>query len=315
MGRLQDLIKSAIAYELDGTRDVTRRELQEAIGDEYEMQGVPKEQIGERIRQAIEPALERAVGHKVSIYTAHHHRILKAKGWLHPQGAGKGGRFTSEKNAGFVSAISEVQDQVLFVKAAARDLDMSELSTENYNLLCREIRAHAAIMHDTADAKTKLPPNLHMLFRSILGMASGMNAIARTFHAAKTALLLEVKGACEDWITPKQAAKVRDWRETGMLPLVRPKTRDMAIFMGWYGLQCPECASWATAVNPEGGMKTEIKCSQCGHVWPGYTVSHCLKCHIPFYQEDIAKMRARGKKTTCYSCGMFVYLPEELMIA
>ena len=313
MGRLEDLIKSAIAYELADTTDTSRRELWESIGEEYEMQGIPKEQIGERIRQAIEPALERALGHKVSIYTAHHHRIISAKGWLRLQGAGKGGKHTSEKNVGFISAISEVQDQVLFAKSAAKDLDMSSMSTENYDLLCREIRTHAAIMHDFADGKTKLPPNLHMLFRSIIATVSGMNAIARTFHAAKMAMLDKVKDGLEDWITPKQAAKVRDWKETGMLPLVRPKSRDMAIFMGWHGLQCPECESWATAVDPSGETPTQIRCSQCGHRWPGYTISHCLKCHVPFYQEDIAKMRERGKKTTCYSCGMFVYLPEELM--
>ena len=185
MGRLEDLIKSAIAYELADTTDTSRRELWESIGEEYEMQGIPKEQIGERIRQAIEPALERALGHKVSIYTAHHHRIISAKGWLRLQGAGKGGKHTSEKNVGFISAISEVQDQVLFAKSAAKDLDMSSMSTENYDLLCREIRTHAAIMHDFADGKTKLPPNLHMLFRSIIATVSGMNAIARTFHSGQ----------------------------------------------------------------------------------------------------------------------------------
>ena len=173
---------------------------------------------------------------------------------------------------------------------------------------------------DTMNRRAAVPPPIHVLFHELYRSEASLLNIGVEILRWRADNMEKVG----KFITEKQAAKFRKGREPSQIPLYQPKSRDEAVFMGWYGLMCPNCESWRTKeaqhvyLTPEEAKRIGddtrplLQCYDCSNMWRGYTVTMCAgpsSCGHLFYREDLARIRRTGK---CPSCEKEVRLPAHI---
>lgn len=124
-----------------------------------------------------------------------------------------------------------------------------------------------------------------------------------------------------DTLTPKQAIKIELGLVRKVAELFDPKSRNEALFLGYYGVQCPnpECRSWRVKTELNG-PKIGCHCFACEKNFDARTVSKCKKCYMPFYDEIIEVMKQNATsiedaaiKTICPQCNEEVFLPIQYL--
>ena len=124
-----------------------------------------------------------------------------------------------------------------------------------------------------------------------------------------------------DTLTPKQAIKIELGLVRKVAELFDPKSRNEALFLGYYGVQCPnpECRSWRVKTELNG-PKIGCHCFSCEKNFDARTVSKCKKCYLPFYDEIIEVMKQKAVsiedaavKTSCPQCEEEVILPIQYL--
>lgn len=157
---------------------------------------------------------------------------------------------------------------------------------------------------DTLDDKTKIPVNTELLFIEYVTTAAGsLNNAVKIFHDSKMKLL-EEQG--KKLITAKQTAKYLNGDKTSKLPLLKPDSRDSAIFGGYFGIQC-NCKSWRVREKMDS---KNVECFDCNAEFFAKTVSKCTYCQVPLFKENLEHI-IKTKK--CSNCNSEVNLPEELI--
>ncbi len=153
------------------------------------------------------------------------------------------------------------------------------------------------IATNSADAKTTVPTNVHQIFKETLRVESGILNVAKIFLRTQ---LHMVENMQQQFITKKQSGKFIKGKEPNQLPLFKPKSREEAIFLGWYGLEC-KCGSWRVATDVGGTAKANnerLVCMDCNTHFDGYTVTHCSgqgSCGMLFYIEELRDIHASKK--------------------
>ena len=102
----------------------------------------------------------------------------------------------------------------------------------------------------------------------------------------------EKKPGTSDSMTPKQGMKIVFGLVTNVLTVFDHKLgkghkdRDAALMDGHYGLACPECGSYRVRERPfPDSGEWLCFCYDCEWWFEARTVSKCLNCHIPLFDE------------------------------
>ncbi len=154
------------------------------------------------------------------------------------------------------------------------------------------------------DEKTKVPQNTEQILLECLVTSSGsLSEGAYEFMQTRIKLLHNQKKSI---LTAKQGKKFQTGDKSSQLPLLKPLTRDTAVFLDYFGVQC-KCKSWRVRFKPD---TPNVECYDCNNQFPAKTVSKCRYCQIPLYKEDLKHIVDTNR---CANCNTENKLPEELV--
>lgn len=278
-----------------------KRDLWIKMGNELEIAGYPKNQISKKIQDTIEEELEKKLGHPARINTAYYYRTMASHSWQDEDFARhKSDPPGDQENTSYIGVnfkyINVLQDCAKSIRILTNSLknmqSLDEIHKKNeLNAFFHDLKTMAKLAEKSADAKTVVHPNAHHIFKECMRMENGLLNVTELYFRTNMRVISNIRNA----ISKKQASKYMHGREPNQLPIFRPKYRDEAIFMGWYGLQCPECKSWRVEHTHRP------RCFDCHVEFEGKTVTQCLKCGMMLYQEDIDQIKKTGRCTGCES--------------
>ena len=316
-----DLANEAAKEVLSGTLPETKKDLWIRMGTILEEQGVHNRLISGQIQEAVENRIEALTGDKVHINTAHFYRVMRERQWYsrpHLAGASperdekvslipSGETKTVLYNEKLAEALDEMIYACKFLATAARrmeDRDGNRVDIgkfiDDLDGFARDVTQVSKMCKDAADSKTSVPQQTQALFRQVMLTEAGMINIGKAFLKARLSMLDEVGNK---FMSKKQAAKYRTGQNPTPLPIFQPKTRDEAIFMGYYGLHCRKCKSWRVTQQTDANAVENLICLDCDRTFEAMTISHCSgqgSCGALFFCELIQYIKKNKK---CPECG------------
>lgn len=153
------------------------------------------------------------------------------------------------------------------------------------------------------DNKTKVPKNTEVFFLECLSTVTGnVNKCARTFME-QNLIRLKEQGK---FFTTKQSSKFQKGSKQSQQFILKPSSRDQAIFLDYIGVQC-ECGSFRIRQKDNS---YKLECYDCDRIINSGHVSKCSSCKIPLYKERLLHIVKTGK---CENCNETVDLPEEMI--
>lgn len=172
---------------------------------------------------------------------------------------------------------------------------MSELDDDvkkNVRQSIHLMNQHIHIAEKIYNRKEKVPQNLQHILLYLLVTEGSVNDAAKAFLLKRMELLE---------FTSKQAGKLQDGTVPDLLPILKPTSRDIAMFLGYYGIQCKYCGSWEVKDQPGCGTETKVECWNCdGESWiPIKSILKCSYCKLPVYEEDLQRLLKGGKCKHC----------------
>jgi len=171
----------------------------------------------------------------------------------------------------------------------------------------RQTRSYITNCRYILDNKTKIPENTELLFLECVSTSKeSLHVAVKIFHDSRMKLL-EQQG--KKLITAKQTSKYLHGEKESKLPLLKPNTRDSAVFADYFGVQCEnsECKSWRVRQQAD---TQKIQCFDCGLLFNAKTISKCRYCQMPLFKENLQHIIKTNK---CENCNTDVILPEELV--
>lgn len=143
------------------------------------------------------------------------------------------------------------------------------------------------ILDDVFNEKTKVPVNTEQLLLFRAASSSSVAAAGVPFFEDRLELLKNIKKVLD----PKQIGYFQRNEIRVQLPLLKPDSRDTAIFQGYYGLRCKSCNSWRVKeLSNETDNGENLVCKDCNHIFKDKTVNKCRYCQCPLYKEDLHDM-------------------------
>ncbi len=147
------------------------------------------------------------------------------------------------------------------------------------------------------DSKTKIPKNTESFLLECLATVLGnTNKCAQVFMKYNLKLLQDQN----KFLTLKQATKFRNGGKQSQQLILKPISRDTAIYLDYTGIQC-SCSSWRVR---------DFTCMDCDKKLPVQHISKCSHCQIPLYKERLLHIVKTNK---CEDCNGTVDLPDELI--
>lgn len=157
------------------------------------------------------------------------------------------------------------------------------------------------------DHKTKVSKNTEVFLREFLAtVTASVNKIGEKFFEENLIRLKEQgtlskrTGKPVPFLTLKQATKFKNGDKVSKQILLRPISRDTAIYLEYTGNQC-ECGEYRIRGT---------ECFDCDKKHPPYHLSKCSECYINLYKERILHIAKTGK---CENCNCEIDLPDELI--
>jgi len=148
------------------------------------------------------------------------------------------------------------------------------------------------------DNKTKVPKNTELFLLECLATVLGNTKKCAQVLMEYNFKLLQKQNK---FLTLKQATKFQKGGKQSQLLILKPISRDTAIYLDYTGIQCT-CGSWR--VN-------DYTCYDCDKKITTQHISKCSYCQIPLYKERLLHI---VKTTKCENCNEVIDLPEELVI-
>jgi len=168
-------------------------------------------------------------------------------------------------------------------------------------------QAHALVdnCNSGLDHKTKVPINTEsILLEYVATIVGSISTCVKKFMEIR----IENMGNQGKFLTLKQLTKFQNGGKQSQLNLLKPPTRDTALYLKYWGIQCI-CKSWRVR---EKQNSNKLECYDCNKIIPKAHVSKCSYCHIPLYKERLLYMVKH--KNRCKDCGSYNDLPEELVL-
>ena len=182
--------------------------------------------------------------------------------------------------------------------------------------LMRELTLTTELVGEAAKSRTKIPQRCHHLIKGILVTESSMLQASASLLEVRKKLLVKYGS----YIGKKQAHKHIRGKEPNQLEIFKPRNRDVAIFMGWYGTQCDSCSGWRMELSPESGAPVGlIRCVDCSHfatlAKAGAGAPQCRRCGTILWTDIIQKHARRYRDCPtlahmdCPGCGFDLEFP------
>lgn len=154
------------------------------------------------------------------------------------------------------------------------------------------------------DNKTKIPKNTELFLLECLATVMGnTNKCGQIFQK----IIMNHMEEQGKFLTQKQATKFQSGGKQSQLDLLKPTSRDFAIYEGYTGTQCT-CGSWR--VRPKLDHNNNWECFDCEKIIPRQHIPRCSFCQIPLYTDRIEHII---KTERCENCNEKVVLPQEMI--
>ena len=318
----QNSLYSIVENELS-TINPNNEVLWKKMGDELEIEGVPKEQISTIVRKDIEDKIweqqfkEECSREGYRYRNSRYYQFMKNNGWTNPDMA----RNTGKDNLDPPMDQKIVPCANLDMKAVCYDhinlcrilIDKSKnvisfedtFGEKQMNEFYKQMRTVLNNCKNAIDNKTKVSKNTEVFFLECLSIVTGnVNKCAQVFME-QNLIRLKKQGK---FFTTKQASKFQKGGKQSKQIILNPTDRDQAIFLDYIGIQC-ECGSYRIR-SKDNSYKLE--CYDCDRTIPqehGH-ISKCNSCKIPLYKERLVHIVKTGK---CDNCNEVVDLPPSLI--
>ena len=316
----EELLVKAVDLEL--AHDTSSNELLwEKMGYALEMAGIKKTSISALMHKDIEDNLwknrfsEHMARSEYKWHTGTYWLVTKKHGWTNPDMARhvlvpskeQGNSSINTPNLDAIDILANTIEICRLAISKLKDHENFETAFDKKELreFYRQWRSIIKNCKYAFDEKTKIPRNTEQVLLECLAVGAGsLNMGAQKFMDFRC-ILLKQQGKL---LTVKQANKFKNGGRQSQLPLLKPQTRDEAIFLDYYGVKCIKCDSWR--VRPKADTSRKLECFDCDESFEGHTVSKCRYCQIPLYKERIAEIAKTGK---CANCETEIELPQEML--
>ena len=314
-----NFLDTAVENEL-GANISTNESLWNKMGDQLEIEGIAKELTSAIMRKDIEDKLfeseynEYIPREEYHWHSGYYYRVMKKQGRLNPALSKStektpSGESTNSSinttNSNMLGLCDSIIDICRTIKEKAKDsksLDAiftTRVMTEFY----KQQNTMITNCKNAIDNKTKIPVNTETILLECLATVMGnANKCGQVFQKI---IMAQMESQCK-FLTQKQASKFQNGGKQSQLYLLKPTSRDFALYEGYTGVQCT-CDSWR--VRPKADHTTDWECYDCSKIMPRQHVCKCQHCQIPLYQDRILHIIKTGK---CDNCDEIVDLPQVL---
>lgn len=313
-----NLLDNVIENELNPT-PLNNEVLWVAMGSELEIQGVVKTQISTIMRKDIEDQLyekqfkEFMPREDYKWHNGSYWLVTKRNGWTNPEMARNVDPKQDQKNSSIntpngnmIELCYDIIDVCRTIIEKSKDTnpleiifgkkEMEEFYTQRTTIInnCK----------NAIDSKTKVPKNTEIfLLECLATVVASTNKCAQVFMQQNMLHLIEQN----KFLTLKQATKFQKGMKQSQLNILKPITRETALFLDYSGVQCT-CGSWRVRNRAD---PKKLECYDCDKVLPLGHISKCKHCQIPLYKERLLYMIKHKNK--CQNCSIKNDLPEELI--
>ena len=317
-----NLLNNVIENELTIHDKPNHEVLWVKMGNQLEIEGVAKNQISTIMRKDIEDRLyekqfkEFMPREDYRWHNGSYWLVTKKNGWTNSDMARHtidptqdqlnssiNTKFPNQEMIDIFMDIKEICN--LGIDKAKNTKEFEELfDKKETREFYKQQRAFISNCKDVLDEKTKIPVNTELLFIECVTTAEGgLNNAVKLFHKTRMQLL-DDQG--KKLITAKQSAKYLNGDKASKLPLLKPNSRDSAIFEKYFGVQC-ECGSWRVRPKNDGN---KVECFDCSLEFIAKTLSKCTYCQTPLYKESLLHIM---KTNRCENCNTEIILPQEII--
>ena len=319
----QNLLDNVIENELSTNVTPNSEILWVQMGNELEIEGVEKIQISTIVRKDIEDKLwrtefkDQCSREDYRYCNSKYFVIMKNHGWTNPFMA----RNTSNNvdkdnldpqtdqnivphnNKEMIIVCYEVINlcRIMIDKSkngeSFEDIFGEKQMSEFYKQM------HTAINNckDAIDSKTKVPRDTEIFLLGYLSTVIGNVSKCAELFMNNNLKLLKEQGK---FLTTKQASKFQKGDKQSQQYILKPISRDTAIYGGHTGIQC-KCGSFRVRHTQNG-----LECYDCDYITTGVYIAKCTSCYTPLYKKRLLHIVRTGK---CKNCHESVDLPPELI--
>jgi len=314
------LLGDVVDNELAITEYGNNKSLWVRMGNELEIQGIENTRISSIMRKDIEDILyekkfkEYMPREEYKWHNGNYWLVTKSNGWTDPSMA----RHVTDpnedqENSSIYSAnpnMTNLCNEIIEVSKTMRDKSRSIESLEDMfgKKEMDEFYTQRSMIIDNCknaiDNKTKVPKNTELFLLECLSTVLGsVNKCAQVFMEQNLARLKQ-QGK---FFTLKQATKFQRGGKQSQLEILRPISRDTALYLGCSGVQC-NCGGWNVKTKNDSH---DLECYDCGKVLPQGHISKCRHCQVPLYKERLEYMIKHNNK--CENCDTENDIPQELI--
>jgi len=315
-----NLLNNVIENELD-IKTSNNEVLWVQMGNELEIQGIEKTQISTIMRRDIEDMLYQKQfknfmpREEYKWHNGTYWLVTKKNGWTNPDMArnvnvdpdqDQDNSYINTPNPSMMILCDELIDICRTIKDKSKEIKPLEdlFGEKHMNEFYAQRLAITENCRNAIDSKTKVPRNTELFLLECLATVLGnTNKCAQVFMEQNLSRLKE-QGK---FFTLKQATKFQKGSKQSQLNILKPNSRDTALYLDCSGVQCT-CGSWRVRDRSDSN---NLECYDCGKILPQGHISKCEHCQIPLYKERLAWMIKHKNK--CPNCEIKNDLPQELV--
>jgi hypothetical protein len=309
-------LNSVTQNMINAVPDSSNRDLWIKMGEQLEIDGVPRERISTIMKRDIEDMLYEGLFKRFMSrgeYKWHNNTywiVTRERGWTNPDMARHTDPDRIRKTVPHANPnMKELCYDIINLCKMLADRSQHGASLEaclgrkEMEEFYRQRLTIISNCRNAIDRKTKAPRNTETFLLECLATVCGsVNKCAEVFMEQNLERL-KMQGK---FLTVKQATKFQKGMRQSRHFILKPPTRDMALYLDYAGVQCT-CGSWRVRPRPDS---YGLECYDCGKALPPAHVSKCDYCRVPLYKERLQHIVKSGR---CENCNKRVDLPQELV--
>ena len=292
------------------------------LGEEYEIEGIEKHEIGKKMQAAIEGKIEAKTGRSISINTSHWYRVLVNHGWgIHqqteeiPLGEKTDATYIEEEpvkkekpviipaveNAPIIEMLEKriVADRKLINYAKINPV-ASLIPPEVVEDIITRDNAMTENLRDFINKKQNIPTHAQSIILLVHFSSLGIHDLFFKFYGKlKDIHMADLQQRMDAPLHKKEMRKFLMREVITLDHTLEFPDASTARLYGFYGQQCSHCKGFRTKVHPEKAAYVYcIKCAPTLGLDKRRTLKQCEKCQSDIDPGDVAKATIKR----CASC-------------